>query len=203
MRSASRRWSRSRLMIGCTASPTRTTLAARVLRDKSPPKRPKRAAWRYSGSASWYLLVMTQARADSVSSPLEMMRAGAGASLIDWSQQGQACDPLVLNHPQLLGNDVQLLAGLDPDLHQGRPVMGAAALGLGQLMADDFTRQRRVEGAAPPLGAPMAGDGDTLGRLILLRGDAVRARRQGFGLVEKQIGLVVAAGLTLGREELA
>jgi hypothetical protein len=37
-------------MIGCTASPTLTMLAASVARDRSPPKRPNKAACRYNGN---------------------------------------------------------------------------------------------------------------------------------------------------------
>lgn len=108
----------------------------------------------------------------------------------------------MLNHPHLLRDDVQLLAGLHADLHQRRPVVRTAALGLRQLVPDDLARQGRIEGATPALDALMAGDGEALGRLVLLRGGAV-GTRQGFGLVEKEIGLLAAAGLTLGREELA
>jgi len=37
----------------------------------------------------------------------------------------------VLQHPDLLRNDVQLLAGLDADLDQRRAIMRAHALGFG------------------------------------------------------------------------
>lgn len=45
---------------------------------------------------------------------------------------------LMRNHPDLLGNDVELLANFDTDLDQCRAVMGADTFGLGQLMAHDL-----------------------------------------------------------------
>jgi hypothetical protein len=58
----------------------RTTPEASVLLAMSPPKRRSSAAVRYSGMPNWYLPVMTQAWACSVSSPRGMMRAGVGAT---------------------------------------------------------------------------------------------------------------------------
>ena len=91
VKGASSKWSRSRLITGCTACPTRTTLAAMVLRDRSvPPKRPISADWRYSGKPSSYLAVITQARALSVNRPLGMICAGLAATRSALSQHGQA-----------------------------------------------------------------------------------------------------------------
>jgi hypothetical protein len=55
-----------------------------------PPKRRSSTAVRYSGMPNWYLPVITQACASSVSNPLGMMRAGAGATFRPRSQHGQA-----------------------------------------------------------------------------------------------------------------
>jgi len=56
----------------------------------SPPKRPSNAACRYSGSASWYLALMTQASAFSVNNPLGTSLAGAGAVRTVPLQHGHA-----------------------------------------------------------------------------------------------------------------
>ncbi|MCY1557449.1 hypothetical protein D9M68_942980 [compost metagenome] len=78
-------------MTGCTAWPTRTTLAAMVLRERSlPPKRPSKAAWRYSGRPSTYLEVITQASRPSLNSPLGMTCSGLAARRSVPSQHGQA-----------------------------------------------------------------------------------------------------------------
>jgi hypothetical protein len=83
--------SRSRLTTGCTAWPTRTTLAASVLRDSCvPPKRPSSTACRYSGSPSRYFDVITQASAASLSSPLGITCGGLAARRRPPSQHGQA-----------------------------------------------------------------------------------------------------------------
>jgi len=83
--------SRSRFTTGCTAWPTRTTLAASVLRDRSvPPKRPSSAACRYSGRPSKYFEVITQARAASLSNPLGVTCGGLAATRMPPSQQGHA-----------------------------------------------------------------------------------------------------------------
>ncbi|AOJ55232.1 hypothetical protein AQ477_00995 [Burkholderia thailandensis] len=78
------------MITGCVASPTRTTLAASVFDEMSPPKRRSSVAWRYRGMPYWYLPVMIHANADSVSSPRAMMRVGAGVTLIPRSQHGHA-----------------------------------------------------------------------------------------------------------------
>ncbi|MCY1384406.1 hypothetical protein D9M69_726600 [compost metagenome] len=58
----------------------RTMPEANVLLAMSPPKRRSNTAVRYNGMPNWYLPVMTQAWACSVSSPRAMMRAGVGAT---------------------------------------------------------------------------------------------------------------------------
>ena len=56
----------------------------------------------------------------------------------------------------LLRNDVELLADLHADLAQGRAVVRAHALALGQVVSNHFARQRRIERLAPALGALVA-----------------------------------------------
>lgn len=109
---------------------------------------------------------------------------------------------MVLEHANLLGDHIHLLADLGANLHQRVPVMGAHALGLGQLVANDLARQCGVQRLASALLALMAGDrrrrffaGLGWGRLI--------GGRECFGLVEEQVLLIDAARFALGGEQLA
>ena len=107
----------------------------------------------------------------------------------------------MLDHPDLLGNDVQLFADLNADLDQGLAVMGADALRLGQLVPDDLPGQRRVEGLAPALLAHMGHHRGARGFLFLGR-RRLRRGGEGLGLVEEEVALLGAARLGLGGEEL-
>ena len=88
-------------------------------------------------------------------------------------------DPLMLDDPYLLRNDVQLLADLDTDLDQGGAVMGADPLGLGQFMADDLARQVGIERLAAALLARVRGNLDFRRRFF---GDRRSRRCQGSRL---------------------
>lgn len=109
--------------------------------------------------------------------------------------------PLVLDHPHLLGNDVELLADLDTDLDQDGAVVRAAALGFGQFVANDLARQIRIQGLASALLAHVAGHLDAA-RLDLFGGRRALGC-QGFGLFEEEVLLVTAvARFASGGEQL-
>jgi hypothetical protein len=112
---------------------------------------------------------------------------------------------VVSSHTHLLGDDVHLLADLGTDLHQRVPIVCAYALVLGQLVANDLARQRRVQRLASTLFALMAGN-----RRRLLFVDVfdfglqcLAAGGECLCLVEEQVLLIGAAGFALGREQLA
>ncbi len=109
----------------------------------------------------------------------------------------------MLDDPDLLGNDVQLFAGLDADLDQGRAIMRAVPFRFRQFMANDLPGQGRVQGLAATLLALMTSHLDAFLRVIFLGGWRVRRRCQGFGFVEEHVPLVGAAGLALRHEQLA
>lgn len=66
--------------------------------------------------------------------------------------RARVLDAVVLENANLLGDDVHLRADLGADLHQDVAVMCADALGLGQLVANDVSWQRRVKGECRDLG---------------------------------------------------
>ena len=76
----SSKWSRIRLMTGCTPMPTHTMLVAMVFFEKSAPvRRASSADWRYRGKPSSNFDVVIHARALSLNKPLGMICAGLGA----------------------------------------------------------------------------------------------------------------------------
>lgn len=110
-------------------------------------------------------------------------------------------DAVVLKHTDLLGNDVHLFADLGANFYKRMTIVGAHALVLRQLVADDLARQRRVQWLPAALLALMAGNGCGL-FFVGLRGQALIGRRECFSLVEEQVLLLGSARLALGREQL-
>ncbi|MNV40242.1 hypothetical protein D3C71_1318430 [compost metagenome] len=114
-------------------------------------------------------------------------------------------DAVVLQHAHLFGDDIHLLADLGADLHQRVPVMRAHTLGLGQFVAHDLARQRRVQRLASAFLTLMARD--RCQRLFVDVFDLGLRRlicgRECLGLVEEQVLLIRAAGFALGSEQLA
>jgi hypothetical protein len=109
---------------------------------------------------------------------------------------------VVLQRAHLFGDDIHLLADLGADLHQRVPVMRAHTLGLGQFVAHDLARQRRVQRLVSAFLALMARDRCRL----LFAGLGLRrliCGRERLGLVEEQVLLIGAAGFALGRKQLA
>ena len=99
-----------------------------------------------------YLDVITQANSDSVNSPfgyhLRRLRSKTQPAI---AARARVLHPLVHDHPQLLRDDVHLLAGNHADLLQHCAVVWAHALGLGQLVANHVARQVRVQRFASAL----------------------------------------------------
>ena len=88
-----------------------------------------------------------------------MMRAGVGATFRLRSQQGQAyLMRWCWSTRTCSGMTSHLLADLGADLHQRVTVMSADTLGLGQLVAHDLARQRRIQRLASALLALVAGN---------------------------------------------
>lgn len=107
----------------------------------------------------------------------------------------------MLDHPYLLGNDVELFADLGADLDQHAAVMRANALGFGQLVTHDVPWQRGIEWfAAASLFAPMARHFNT--GLIFFCRLGRRRRRQGLRLVKEQILLPGTARFAACRIQL-
>ena len=96
---------------------------------------------------------------------------------------------------------MHLLADLGADLDQRVAVVRADALRLGQLVANDVARQRRIQWLASALLALVASDRR---RFLVIDFDrqCLRGRCERLGLVEEQVLLVGAAGLALGGEQL-
>jgi hypothetical protein len=152
---------------------------------------------------NWYLPVMIQACAASLSSPRGMMRAGTGRDLQAQVAAGAGVlDAVMLQDSHLLWNDVHLLADLGADLHQRVAVMGAHAIGLGQLVANDLTRQRWIQGLASALLALVPGHQCRI-FFVGLGWWCLIGRRECFSLVEEHVLLFAAARFALGGEELA
>ena len=77
-------------------------------------------------------------------------------------------DALVLDDPDLFGDDVELLADLGSDLHQSVAVVCADALGFGQLVANDVPRQCIVQRLSTPLLAMVLCHGCDDRRILLV-----------------------------------
>ena len=100
------------------------------------------------------------------------------------------------DHPHLLRDDVQLLAHFHADFDEHRAVVRAHALRFRQFIANDFTRQGRIERFAPGLLPRVAGY--LRWRFVfLLRRQCGCRRRQRFRLVQEQVALIRTAGLAL------
>jgi hypothetical protein len=109
---------------------------------------------------------------------------------------------LVPNHPHLLRDDVELFAHLDADFDQHRAVVGANALRFGQLIANDFAWQGRIERLATALLACVTGH-LRFGFVFLLRRQGCRRRRQRLSLVQEQVALIGAACFALRAKQPA
>jgi hypothetical protein len=103
----------------------------------------------------------------------------------------------------LLGNDVELLTGLNANLPQHGTAVRTDTLGLGQSVAHHLAWQGWVQQLAPALGPFVGGDldGVVVGLGFFLDWQGCSA--QCLGLVEEHVLLVAGAGLALGGEELA
>ena len=95
-----------------------------------------------------------------------------------------------------------MLAGFHADLGQRRAIVRAHALTLGQFVAHDLPRQRRIQRLAAALGALVSGNVNLVVRGFL--GHGLRRGAQLLGFVEEQVLLVRGVGgFALGVEELA
>ena len=110
-------------------------------------------------------------------------------------------DPLVANHAHLLGNDVELLAGLDADFPQRRAIVRTHAFGLGQLMAHHVPRQCRVQRFAPTPGALVCRSVNAIivGVLVFLSGSLGLCAQD----LEEHVLLTLGADLAPGGKYLA
>ena len=195
--------SRSRLTTGCVAWPTRTTLAASVLRDSSvPPKRPSSAACRYSGSPSRYFDVITQASAASLSSPLGITCGGFGARRRPPSQHGQAYFTRSWRITRTCcGTMSSCSLTSTPISRSAAPSCGHTRSSSGSSWRTHLARQGRVQRLAAALGALVRRHLDLL--VLGLRGCRLGLCAFDLGFVEEQVLLVRGAGFALGVEELA
>ena len=107
------------------------------------------------------------------------------------------------NYPHLLGNDVQLLAGLNADLLQGRAIMRTDTIRLWQLMANNGTWQSRIEWFSATLGALVGRNINAFALAVLFLRCRLRLRTQNLGLIEEHVLLVLAADLALGGKDFA
>jgi hypothetical protein len=112
----------------------------------------------------------------------------------------------VADHAHLLGNDVELLAGLDADLLERRANVRTHAFGLRQLMAHHVPRQCRVQGFAPTPGALVCRNVNALivGVHVFLTGRrGLGTQDLGFVEYEEHVLLTLGADLARGGKDLA
>ena len=107
------------------------------------------------------------------------------------------------NHPHLLGDDVELLAGLNADLLQRQSVMRTHAFGLGQFMAHHMARQGWVQWFAPTLGAFVGWNINAFVLGVFFLRCRLGLHTQDLGLIEEHVLLALAAGFALGGKDLA
>jgi hypothetical protein len=103
----------------------------------------------------------------------------------------------MLNDPDLVRHDIELLADFGADFHQLGAIMGANTFGFQSLMAPDLARQKRIKRFVAAFLAAVTGHLNRLGHAFLSYWRAVR--RQRFGFVQKQIALSgIGPGFGLG-----